>query len=155
MISGFYTCATWNLCRRYGCTLHSRNLAFTTFVQLDFRVLHLHNLKSIFLVKWHFHDTLSHPNFHYIRKTWFPWLFHSCCGCFLHVHTYFVLNFMSRLSRSLFMFRRRISVQCNAVENSFFCSLVCPGSSCCVATVSSIQIYGNVWNCWQGISFLC
>ena len=109
----------------------------------------------ISIVKLHISRSLAHPNFHYIRKTWFPWLFHSCCGCFLHVHTYFVPNFMSRLSRSLFMFRRRISVQCNAVENSFFCSLVCPGSSCCVATVSSIQIYGNVWNCWQGISFLC
>ena len=46
MISAFYTHTTWNLCRRHGFTLHSHNLIFTTFVQFDFRVLHLHNLKS-------------------------------------------------------------------------------------------------------------
>ena len=39
--------------------------------------------------------------------------------------------------------------QCNAVENSFFCSLVCQRSTA-VVTVSSIQIHGDVWNCWQG-----
>ena len=33
MISGFYIYTTWNLCWRYGCTLNSHNLAFTTFVQ--------------------------------------------------------------------------------------------------------------------------
>ena len=40
--------------------------------------------------------------------------------------------------------------QSNAVENSFFCSLVCQQRSTAVVTVSSIQIYGDVWNCWQG-----
>ena len=47
LISQFYTCTTWNLCRRYHCTLYSHNLNFITFLQYDFRVLHLHNLKSL------------------------------------------------------------------------------------------------------------
>ena len=38
-----------NLSTIQSCTLHSHNLTFTTFVQLDFRVLHLHNLKSLSL----------------------------------------------------------------------------------------------------------
>ena len=32
-------------------------------------------------------------------KTWFPWLFHSCCVCiFCYIHTYFVLIFMPKPS---------------------------------------------------------
>ena len=51
------------------CTLHSHNLTLTTFIQLDFSVLHLHNMKSLSL--WQndiFHATLAHSNFHYIRN---------------------------------------------------------------------------------------
>ena len=47
LISHFHTNTTGNLCRRYQCTPRSHNPNFTTFVQLDFRVLHLHNL-----IKW-------------------------------------------------------------------------------------------------------
>ena len=47
MVSGIYTRRTWNLCRQYHSRLHSHNLIFTTFVSLDFKVLHLHNLKSL------------------------------------------------------------------------------------------------------------
>ena len=101
MISGFYTCTKWNLCRRYGFTLHSHNLVLTTFVQRDFRVLHLHNLKSLYLMgKWHISS--------YTHTYWFS--LHSqnmisvafsflLCVCFL-TYTYFVLIFMSKLSRS-------------------------------------------------------
>ena len=93
--------------RRYHCTLHSHNLTFTTSVKFDFRILHLHNLKSLSTI-W-LYTTLAQPGFcdifttwfqgsilaqpeifiyfHYIRKTWFSWLFHSCrVYVFLHKH---------------------------------------------------------------------
>ena len=47
VISEVYTCTTWYLCWQYHSTLHSHNLILTTFVQLDFKVLHLYNLKSL------------------------------------------------------------------------------------------------------------
>ena len=55
--------------RRYHCTLHSHNLTFTTSVKFDFRILHLHNLKSLSTI-W-LYTTLAQPDFHYICTTWF------------------------------------------------------------------------------------
>ena len=43
--------------RRYHCTLHPYNLTFTRLVQFYFRVLHLHNLKSL-STRW-LHTTLT------------------------------------------------------------------------------------------------
>ena len=39
-----YTCTTCNFYRQYYSTLQLRNLILTTFVKLDFKVLHQHNL---------------------------------------------------------------------------------------------------------------
>ena len=58
MIFGVYTCTTLNLCRKYFSTLNSHNLILTTFVKLNFRVLHHYNLKSL-------------PTIYYIFTTWF------------------------------------------------------------------------------------
>ena len=69
MIPDVYTCTTWNVCRQYHCTLHSHYLTFTTLVQYNFRVLHLHNLKSLSTVL--LYTTLAQPDFHYISTTWF------------------------------------------------------------------------------------
>ena len=95
----------WKSLRRYHRTLHPHNLTFTISIKFDFKILHQRNLKSLSTIwlhaalaqpgfqdtcttwfqgsplgkKWHFHDTLAHPNFHSIRKTWYPWLFHSYC----------------------------------------------------------------------------
>ena len=73
MISGVYTSKTWNLCRKCFFTLHSHNMILTTFLKLNFRVLHLHNLK--FLPKISLHTTLAQPDFLYIRTTWFQEVF--------------------------------------------------------------------------------
>ena len=69
MISRVYTCKTWNLCRKCFFTLHSHNMILTTFLKLNFRVLHLHNLES--LPKISLHTTLAQPDFLYIGTTWF------------------------------------------------------------------------------------
>ena len=79
LISGFYTCTTWNLYlydKMIYFTPHSHTLIFITFAKHDFR--------GFFIL----------------------------AACMFSACTYFVLKFMSRLSRSLFMFRRIISVQC-------------------------------------------
>ena len=52
--------------RRYYCTLHSHNLTLTTLV--DFRILPLHNLKSLSTM-W-LYPTLAQTDFHCIRTTW-------------------------------------------------------------------------------------
>ena len=49
--------------------LHSHNLTFTTFVQFDFTVLHLHNLKSLSTIS--LYTILAQPEFHYILTIWF------------------------------------------------------------------------------------
>ena len=56
----------------------------------------------ISMVKWHIYATLAHPNFHYIRKNMISvaFSFLLCVG-FL-TYTYFVLIFMSKLSRCPF-----------------------------------------------------
>ena len=55
--------------QKYHCTLHSHNLTFTTLIQFDFRLLHLHNLKSLSTI-W-LYSTLAQPDFHYTCTTWF------------------------------------------------------------------------------------
>ena len=55
--------------RRYHCTLHSRNLTFTTQVKFYFRIRHLHNLKSL-STGW-LYTTVAQPDIHYICTAWF------------------------------------------------------------------------------------
>ena len=97
--------------RRYHFILHSHNLTFITFVQLDFGALHLHNLKSLSYGKMTYFTLHSHTLvFITFAKTWFPWLSHSCCVCiFCYIHTYFVLIFMSKPSLCLKCGRRNDS----------------------------------------------
>lgn len=60
---------TWNICSQYHSTLQSHNMILTALLQLDFRVLQLHNLKSLPMTS--LYTTLTQPDFHCIRKTWF------------------------------------------------------------------------------------
>ena len=60
---------TWNICGQYHYTLQSHKLILTTLLQLDFRVLHLHNLKSFSTTS--LCTTHAQPNFHWISRTWF------------------------------------------------------------------------------------
>ena len=83
MISGVYTCITWNLCRHYHSTLHSHNLILATLVQLDFKVLHMHNLKSLQGYRCTLHSStwllLHSCDFRfYTCKTWSPCRRYNC-----------------------------------------------------------------------------
>ena len=69
LISEVYTCTTWNLYWQYHSTLHSHNLNLTRFGQLDFRGLHLHNLKSLLTIS--LYTKLAQPDFHRICTTWY------------------------------------------------------------------------------------
>ena len=53
---------------RYHCTLHLHNLTFTILEKLDFRILQLHNLKSLSTIC--LYNALAQPDFYYICTTW-------------------------------------------------------------------------------------
>ena len=69
MISGVYTCTTWNLRQKYHSTIDLHNLILTTFVQLSSRVVYLYNLK--FSLPISLFTTLAQPHFLYICTTWY------------------------------------------------------------------------------------
>ena len=86
--------------QRYYCTLHSRNLTFTTLVKFDFRILHLHNLKSLSTI-W-LYTTLAQPGFHvlhnlisgfYSYTTWNLYLYGKVTYFTLHSHTLIFITF--------------------------------------------------------------
>ena len=110
MISEVYTCTTWNLSediilhytRTTWFLLHSYNLIsglynlISGFYTCTTWNLYLYGKITYFTLDSH---TLIFITF---AKTWFPWLFHSCCVCiFCYIHTYFVLIFMSTPSHCL------------------------------------------------------
>ena len=93
MISEVYTCTNWNLCEDIilRCTRTARLLL--RLVQFDFRVLHLHNLKSLSTIDC-VHYTRTTWLFHYIRTTWFQGS-NNCTTWNLYLYgkmTYFTLH---------------------------------------------------------------
>ena len=86
LISGFYTCTTRNLRRRYHCTVHLLNLTVTTFVTWYHSSALAQSEIFIFIVKLHI--------WHYSLANWFS--LHSqniqslaslfCVYVFLHIH---------------------------------------------------------------------
>ena len=128
MILEVCTCSTCNLCRQYHFTLHLNNLILTRFVQLDFKVLYLHKLKSFSTISLYTIHALLHSYIlisgFYTCTTWNLHLFGKMTYFTLHLHTrifltspnfpgffilgmcvcflaspYFVLIFMFKLSR--------------------------------------------------------
>ena len=103
MISEVYTCTTWNLCEDI----------IVHYTRTTWLSLHLYNLISGFYTctTWNFYlyGKVTYFTLHShtlilftVAKNDFWGFFILVCVCFL-TYTYFVLIFMSKLSRSLFM----------------------------------------------------